>query len=183
MDDTVLGAHRIAEALREHTGGMARAVTGADPDTTVPTCPEWTLRDLVGHIGQAHRWAAGFIRSGETDLVTELPRTAPDAPGRRTPDRTDPDGPQRRFGDGQLRPARRSARRRTGSVARSAAHGIGNERGSARRCPPDTARACRLGMPRQLGGSARSPWPAAIGRPGPLPARPRLGTRCPATAQ
>ncbi|WP_433249065.1 maleylpyruvate isomerase family mycothiol-dependent enzyme [Actinomadura nitritigenes] len=80
MDDTVLGAHRIAEALREHTGGMAGAVAGADPDTAVPTCPDWTLRDLVGHIGQAHRWAAGFFRAGETDLVTELPRTAPGAP-------------------------------------------------------------------------------------------------------
>ncbi|MBO2464765.1 maleylpyruvate isomerase family mycothiol-dependent enzyme [Actinomadura violacea] len=77
MDDNVLGADRIVEALREHSGGMAAAVAGADPDVRVPTCPEWTLRDLVGHIGQAHRWAAGFVRDGATDLVTQVPRTAP----------------------------------------------------------------------------------------------------------
>ncbi|MDL4817534.1 maleylpyruvate isomerase family mycothiol-dependent enzyme [Actinomadura opuntiae] len=80
MNDHVLGAERIAEALRGHAGGIAAAVAGTDPDARVPTCPEWTLRDLVGHIGQAHRWAADFIRDGETDLVTQVPRTAPDAP-------------------------------------------------------------------------------------------------------
>lgn len=55
---------RIAEGLHEHTAGFAKAVAGADPDTVVPTCPDWPLRVLVGHIGQAHRWAAGIVRSG-----------------------------------------------------------------------------------------------------------------------
>ena len=55
---------RIAEGLHEHTAAFAKAVAGADPETVVPTCPDWPLRVLVGHIGQAHRWAAGIVRSG-----------------------------------------------------------------------------------------------------------------------
>ena len=45
---------------------MAAAVAGADPDGTVPTCPEWTVRDLVRHMGGVHRWATGFVR-GRTE--------------------------------------------------------------------------------------------------------------------
>jgi len=55
---------RVAEGLDEHTAGLAGAVAGVDPDLPVPTCPQWPLRVLVGHIGQAHRWAAGIVRSG-----------------------------------------------------------------------------------------------------------------------
>jgi len=55
---------RLAEGLHEHTAGFAKAVAGADPDARVPTCPEWPLRVLVGHIGQEHRWAADIVRSG-----------------------------------------------------------------------------------------------------------------------
>jgi uncharacterized protein (TIGR03083 family) len=51
--------------LRDQTAAFAEVVAGVAPDEKVPTCPEWLLRDLVGHIGQAPRWAAGIVRSGE----------------------------------------------------------------------------------------------------------------------
>lgn len=59
---------RLVDGLHEHTATFAKAVTGADPNLRVPTCPEWPLRVLVGHIGQAHRWAAGIVRSGPTPV-------------------------------------------------------------------------------------------------------------------
>jgi uncharacterized protein (TIGR03083 family) len=59
---------RLVEGLHEHTAGFAKAVAGADPNMPVSTCPEWPLRVLVGHIGQAHRWAAGIVRSGPTPV-------------------------------------------------------------------------------------------------------------------
>ncbi|RZS43133.1 uncharacterized protein (TIGR03083 family) [Herbihabitans rhizosphaerae] len=55
---------RLAEGLREHTAGLADAAATADPNTPVPTCPKWTLRVLVGHVGQAQRWARSIIESG-----------------------------------------------------------------------------------------------------------------------
>jgi uncharacterized protein (TIGR03083 family) len=33
----------------------------------VPTCPDWTVRDLVAHQGMVHRWAAALVR-GETGI-------------------------------------------------------------------------------------------------------------------
>jgi len=35
--------------------------SGADPATPVPTCPEWTLADLVAHTGRVHRWAGYMV--------------------------------------------------------------------------------------------------------------------------
>ncbi|MFL6140623.1 MAG: maleylpyruvate isomerase family mycothiol-dependent enzyme [Labedaea sp.] len=72
---------RLAEGLHEHTSGFAKAVAGAEPNLPVPTCPEWPLRVLVGHIGQAHRWSAGIIRSGPTPVPDPFD-AAPGAPGR-----------------------------------------------------------------------------------------------------
>jgi uncharacterized protein (TIGR03083 family) len=58
----------LAEALHARTAAFAATVTGADPDARVPTCPDWPLRVLVGHIGQAHRWSADVVRSGPSPV-------------------------------------------------------------------------------------------------------------------
>ena len=38
------------------------------PNATVPTCPGWTVRDLVAHQGTVHRWAAATIRGMRADV-------------------------------------------------------------------------------------------------------------------
>ncbi|TDE22692.1 maleylpyruvate isomerase N-terminal domain-containing protein [Actinomadura sp. 6K520] len=76
-----LDTARMVEGLREHAAGLAGSATREDPSTRVPTCPDWTLRDLVGHVGGAHRWTTQLIRTGGTEVVKALPRTAPDEPG------------------------------------------------------------------------------------------------------
>lgn len=81
----MLDPERMKEGLREQARGFAEAAAGPDPSTRVPTCPEWTLRDLAGHVGQAHRWAAHLIRRGGTEVVDGLPRTIPDAPAAPAP--------------------------------------------------------------------------------------------------
>lgn len=35
---------------------------GADFDATVPACPEWTIVDLLEHVGFVHRWAESLVR-------------------------------------------------------------------------------------------------------------------------
>ncbi|WP_217711471.1 maleylpyruvate isomerase family mycothiol-dependent enzyme [Actinomadura sp. NAK00032] len=76
----MLEAGRYKEGLREHARGLAEAASGSDPSTRVPTCPEWTLQDLVGHVGQGYLWAADLVRTGGTDVIDGLPRTVPDSP-------------------------------------------------------------------------------------------------------
>jgi len=71
---------QLAQHLREQTTAFAAAVAGLAPDTRVPTCPDWRVRDLVGHIGQAPRWAAGVIRSGVAAPVPDPKEAEPGPP-------------------------------------------------------------------------------------------------------
>nr|BFE28143.1 maleylpyruvate isomerase family mycothiol-dependent enzyme [Actinomadura rugatobispora] len=54
---------RLAAGLREQTAALAAAVDGADPAGRVPTCPEWTITDLVVHVGAAHRWTRDLVEA------------------------------------------------------------------------------------------------------------------------
>ncbi|GHF53621.1 hypothetical protein GCM10018790_34270 [Kitasatospora xanthocidica] len=76
---------RLVEGLRAQTAAFARAVAGQAPEAPVPTCPGWSLRTLVGHLGEEHRWAAELVRTGQ-------PLPAPD------PARADP-GPSAGWAD------------------------------------------------------------------------------------
>ncbi|RSM77489.1 hypothetical protein DL991_20420 [Amycolatopsis sp. WAC 01375] len=53
------------ERLRELTTGFARVARTADHAAPVPCCGDWRLRDLVVHLGNVHRWAAGIVRTGD----------------------------------------------------------------------------------------------------------------------
>jgi uncharacterized protein (TIGR03083 family) len=59
-------------AVREEGTLMASAVGLVAPDDAVPTCPEWTVRDLVRHTGGVHRWATGFVRGRTEPLDADL---------------------------------------------------------------------------------------------------------------
>ena len=60
---------------RAHRGAPPTKVDGwpwsslaTDPAAAVPTCPEWTVRDLVRHLGGVHRWATGHVAGGRTEV-------------------------------------------------------------------------------------------------------------------
>jgi uncharacterized protein (TIGR03083 family) len=44
-----------------------RTPTQGGLDAAVPWIPEWTARDLVGHLGTVHRWATAILRAGHTE--------------------------------------------------------------------------------------------------------------------
>ncbi len=77
-----LTADRYAAEIETSTAGLAEILAEHDQSLPIPTCPEWTLRQLVTHVGRAHRWAA------------EIARTRSDAaiPFREVPDGRLPDG-------------------------------------------------------------------------------------------
>jgi len=64
---TELTIARHLEGLRASMVAFVRYADRAGLDATVPTCPGWTVRDLVAHQGMVHRWAAALVR-GETDV-------------------------------------------------------------------------------------------------------------------
>ena len=51
-----------AAALTEQDELLDALVRDADPSVPVPTCPGWTLRQLVRHLGRGHRWAGQIVR-------------------------------------------------------------------------------------------------------------------------
>jgi len=51
-------------ALRREGGAFATAAHAADPDDDVPTCPGWSVRRLVAHVGRVHRTATAGVLDG-----------------------------------------------------------------------------------------------------------------------
>ncbi|WP_418276519.1 maleylpyruvate isomerase N-terminal domain-containing protein [Isoptericola jiangsuensis] len=58
---------------------FAAGVAAADPGADVPACAPWTVRDLVLHVAQIHRWSAGQAdpaRGGSTSEAVPDDATA-----------------------------------------------------------------------------------------------------------
>jgi uncharacterized protein (TIGR03083 family) len=47
--------------LEVEANRFAEVVKPADPAAPVPTCPDWTVADLISHLGGVHRWAAHHV--------------------------------------------------------------------------------------------------------------------------
>jgi uncharacterized protein (TIGR03083 family) len=59
------------DALEREGAAFACAAERAGPDAQVPTCPEWTVRELVRHVGYVHRWAATYVREARTVVLDD----------------------------------------------------------------------------------------------------------------
>jgi uncharacterized protein (TIGR03083 family) len=81
----LLGHDRYCDEVITQSNLLRDLVRGADLSLTVPTCPDWSLAELVAHIG-------GNLRSVETAVRTGTPVTAPDkqVPGLAGPGDDDP---------------------------------------------------------------------------------------------
>ncbi|AWS49268.1 maleylpyruvate isomerase family mycothiol-dependent enzyme [Streptosporangium sp. 'caverna'] len=69
---TELNAELARQAIVEHTRRLVESAAAAGPDAAVPTAPEWTITDLVEHMGQTQHWVAEIIERRITD-PTQLP--------------------------------------------------------------------------------------------------------------
>lgn len=69
---TLLPHDRYCAEIAHQVDQLRAVVTsGADLSATVPTCPDWTLEQLVLHMGGALRWAGTLVR-------TRAPKNIPD---------------------------------------------------------------------------------------------------------
>jgi len=67
-----LDAEQARRAIVEHTRRLAEAAAFSGPDCPIPTAAEWTITDLVEHVGQSQCWVAEIIERRITD-PTQLP--------------------------------------------------------------------------------------------------------------
>jgi uncharacterized protein (TIGR03083 family) len=58
-----LSADRYYAEIEAATAGLAETLAEHDQSLPIPACPDWTLRQLVTHVGRAHRWAAEITRT------------------------------------------------------------------------------------------------------------------------
>ena len=73
---STISTERLYGEITGSTATLAGLIDGADLSRPVPTCPEWTMRQLVTHVGRAHRWAAAIV---ETRAAEPIPfREVPD---------------------------------------------------------------------------------------------------------
>ena len=59
------------EALAGEGLLLASAAEAAGVDASVPTCPEWAVRDLVRHTGGVHRWATTYVSDAVVDVIDD----------------------------------------------------------------------------------------------------------------
>jgi uncharacterized protein (TIGR03083 family) len=64
------------DAIRSESAALVRAAEAAGPDASVPSCPDWTVTDLLGHLGTVQRWAAGIVetRAAEARFPADVGR-------------------------------------------------------------------------------------------------------------
>jgi hypothetical protein len=65
-----------ANKLAEQNRLLADLVFAAEPSTPVPTCPGWTILQLLRHVGRGDHWAAQIIRDRADGYLD--PRQVPD---------------------------------------------------------------------------------------------------------
>lgn len=68
---------RFLDEIVLHTAAFADAVHTAGPEARVPSCPQWSVRDLADHLGGVHRWCAGTVSRPGEKLVRRGPTDPP----------------------------------------------------------------------------------------------------------
>jgi uncharacterized protein (TIGR03083 family) len=71
----VLTPDRYYAEITASTSSLGALVDRADLTLRVPTCPDWTLRQLATHVGRVQRWAAETVstRSGQAIAFRDVP--------------------------------------------------------------------------------------------------------------
>src|SRR2546430_10021698 len=74
--ETVMRAHGNKEfwlaAMRADGPAFRAAVAEAEPDAPVPSCPEWTVAQLTGHMVGMYRRVIGNIHRGVSTPPEDL---------------------------------------------------------------------------------------------------------------
>ena len=68
-----LGHERYCDEIEAQVRQLRDVVTsdGVELSATVPTCPDWSLEQLVRHTGGALRWVEYLVRTGARENVAE----------------------------------------------------------------------------------------------------------------
>lgn len=74
----MIAYERYVAALRHESAALAGAARAGSLDAPVPSCPEWSVRELVAHVGRGFRAVAGIVRDHADAEVSFEAYDAPD---------------------------------------------------------------------------------------------------------
>jgi uncharacterized protein (TIGR03083 family) len=61
---------KLLESTVNQTQELVAWVEDTEPGTPIPTCPGWTLTDLVDHVGATQQWVSRLVGEGISDPGT-----------------------------------------------------------------------------------------------------------------
>jgi uncharacterized protein (TIGR03083 family) len=79
-----LGDSRYLDELVTETARLASAVRGSAATDPVPTCPEWTVDDLVAHVAAGFLWASVIVEERKLEPMPNPTVTVPADAGDRS---------------------------------------------------------------------------------------------------
>lgn len=62
---------RCLAVIEAAAAALAERAEGAGLTAPVPTCPAWSVAELVAHQGMVHRWATSHVRNDGAEVPTE----------------------------------------------------------------------------------------------------------------
>ncbi len=71
---TLLSADEYRDAIRTEADGLVAAAERAPLDAAIPSCPDWDVAELLGHMGRVYRWAAACVKANALVSPHDLPR-------------------------------------------------------------------------------------------------------------
>lgn len=69
---------RYLTEIDAQTDAAIALATALDPATPVPSCPKWTVRELLTHLARVHRWAIGALDTPPDGKPAALPQAPAD---------------------------------------------------------------------------------------------------------
>ena len=65
----------LLDLVEDRSAALRESVAGwPDPHARVPSCPDWSLRDLVEHLTEVHRFWAAAVTAGPSEHPPDLAR-------------------------------------------------------------------------------------------------------------
>lgn len=153
--------------IEASTAMLAVVVDSADPELRIPTCPDWTLRQLATHVGRAERWAAEIVTVRSDKFIDfaavpdgKLPKDEAERGRWLTAGATRLVAALREAGDDRVWTF--SAMAPAGFWARRMSHEVMVHRADA-----DIAVGAEVAMPAELAADAIDEWLTVLTEPGP----------------
>jgi uncharacterized protein (TIGR03083 family) len=57
----------LLKTIEDRSAALRAAAADAGPEARVPGCPDWSVRDLVAHLGEVQRFWAAVVSAGPAD--------------------------------------------------------------------------------------------------------------------